>query len=176
MEIYVQNDDPEIKYKQYQRLRDISYYCYQCANKISSDLYANLKFKERLKEQDKELPEIKAILNSIYENEGHSGQNIAYKISGEFKKILPSYVRSALAQTISKQFKSDIKEILRGDRSLRNYRRDGFPIYFNMPKDRKWFFSAGDGVIDFLWFEQIKFRFNFGRDRSNNMEIIKRIM
>jgi IS605 OrfB family transposase len=186
IEIFILNENKEEKNKQYKELQDLSYNSYKAANRIMSDLYMNLRLanltKDKIKtettENDKETTKeinkkVEKYIQSLYNST--SKKNITYKILLEYSKELPSYIRAALSQNITKQFESDTKEILRGDRSLRNYRREGFPIYFMVSK-KKWFTIDDKGNIDFKWLNGITFRIKLGRDRSDIKGTIQNIL
>jgi len=173
IEIYVEETDKELKDAYYKRLRDISYNSYRYANDIVNKQY----FKELLKigigNSDNSITsaELKERLESVTET---SEMNFGYKYTADdLKKALPSYVRSAVNNVVFKNYNSDKKDVLRGDKSIRNYRRNSSVSF------------VIKGLVGLKKAEGKDFRFQLlstpmktklGRDRSNNEAIFDAIL
>lgn len=121
--------------------------------------------KERMKEIDKELLARKAEIAQ------KSPLTFAYRaIKGShYAKDLPSDIFNTLKQDVFKHFNETKKEQLRGERSLATYKR-GIPIPFSLMK-KNVIVSEGDNYY-LTWFEETRFKLNFGKDHSNNRAII----
>jgi hypothetical protein len=124
IEIYVEETDKELKDAYYKRLRDISYNSYRYANDIVNKQYFKDLLKIGIGNSDNSITsaELKERLESVTET---SEMNFGYKYTADdLKKALPSYVRSAVNNVVFKNYNSDKKDVLRGDKSIRNYRRN----------------------------------------------------
>lgn len=121
--------------------------------------------KERMKEIDKELLARKAEIAQ------KSPLTFAYRAikDSHYAKDLPSDIFNTLKQDVFKHFNETKKEQLRGERSLATYKR-GIPIPFSLMK-KNVILSEGDNYY-LTWFEETRFKLNFGKDRSNNRAII----
>ncbi len=121
--------------------------------------------KKRMEEIDAELVSIK---NEIAPKHP---QTYSYRAvtNSEYAKDIPSDILNTLKQDVYQHFNENKKEQIRGERSLTTYKR-GMPIPFNLEKKHT---LICDGDNYYLpWFEDTRFRLNFGRDRSNNRAII----
>lgn len=157
--------DADKKKADWEFLRDLSYKTYRAYNQVVSFLWADFTFKNHLKEAGYD--NIKEGLKNIY---GKGEQAFSRSMIKE-EHNLPSGVADVVAQQASKYFKSDMKEVLRGDRSLRNYRR-GVPIPFRVRNIK--FSPTG-----FRWLprsQNIEFIFVYGRDKSNLQITMQRIL
>lgn len=121
--------------------------------------------KERMKEIDKELLARKAEIAQ------KSPLTFAYRAikDSHYAKDLPSDIFNTLKQDVFKHFNETKKEQLRGERSLSTYKR-GIPIPFSLMK-KNVIVSEGDNYY-LTWFEETRFKLNFGKDHSNNRAII----
>ena len=140
----------------------------KCQSKLSlksTTDAAKEEFKKRMEEIDAELISIK---NKIAPKHPQSYSYRAVKDS-EYAKDVPSDILNNLKQDVYKHFNENKKEQIRGERSLTTYKK-GMPIPFNLEKKHV-LVCEGDNYY-FSWFEDTRFRLNFGRDRSNNRAII----
>ena len=121
--------------------------------------------KERMKEIDKELLARKAEIAQ------KSPLTFAYRAikDSHYAKDLQSDIFNTLKQDVFKHFNETKKEQLRGERSLATYKR-GIPIPFSLMK-KNVIVSEGDNYY-LTWFEETRFKLNFGKDHSNNRAII----
>lgn len=130
---------------------------------ISEDAKKDIKI--RMEEIDKVLLERKVEIAPKHP------QSFAYRAikDSDYAKGLPSDILNTLKQDVFKHFNETKKEQLRGERSLTTYKR-GIPIPFNL-ENKHVIVCKGDCYY-LTWFENIRFRLNFGKDRSNNRAII----
>jgi len=173
IEIYVEETDKELKDAYYKRLRDISYNSYRYANDIVNKQYFKDLLKIGIGNSDNSITsaELKERLESVTET---SEMNFGYKYTADdLKKALPSYVRSAVNNVVFKNYNSDKKDVLRGDKSIRNYRRNSSVSF------------VIKGLVGLKKAEGKDFRFQLlstpmktklGRDRSNNEAIFDAIL
>lgn len=102
-------------------------------------------------------------------------------VSEEYSNLIPTDILTNLLQEITGSYKEASQDIRKGNRTLSNYRK-GMPIPFSFPKDKNPFIIRDEGEnadILFKWFEKrsgICFKMCFGKDRSNNREIVKRLI
>lgn len=140
----------------------------KCQSKLSFKSITDAtkeEIKKRMKEIDAELVSIK---NDIAPKHP---QTYSYRAvtSSEYAKDIPSDILNNLKQDVYQHFNENKKEQIRGERSLATYKK-GMPIPFSLEKRHV---IIGDGDNYYLpWFEDTRFRLNFGRDRSNNRAII----
>lgn len=173
IEIYVEETDKELKDAYYKRLRDISYNSYRYANDIVNKQYFKDLLKIGIGNADNSITstELKERLEIVTET---SEMNFGYKYTADdLKKALPSYVRSAVNNVVFKNYNSDKKDVLRGDKSIRNYRRNSSVSFLII------------GLVGLKKAEGKDFRFQLlstpmktklGRDRSNNEAIFDAIL
>ena len=173
IEIYVEETDKELKDAYYNSLRDISYNSYRYANDIVNKQYFKDLLKIGIGNADNSITptELRERLNSVIET---SEMNFGYKYTADdLKKALPSYVRSAVNNVVFKNYNSDKKDVLRGDKSIRNYRRNSSVSF------------VIKGLVGLKRAEGKDFRFQLlstpmktklGRDRSNNEAIFDAIL
>lgn len=121
--------------------------------------------KKRMKEIDTELISMKENIAPKHP------QSYAYRAvkSSDFAKDVPSDILDNLKQDVYSHFNSNKKEQIRGERALTTYKQ-GMPIPFDL--DKKHVIVNIEDDYYFSWFEDTRFRLNFGRDRSNNRYII----
>lgn len=126
---------------------------------------AKEEIKKRMEEIDAELISIKKEIAPMH------SLSYSYRAvkSSEYAKDIPSDILDSLKQDVYKHFNENKKEQIRGERSLTTYKK-GMPISFSL-KDKHIIVCDGDNYY-LPWFEDTRFRLNFGRDRSNNRAII----
>lgn len=140
----------------------------KCQSKLSFKSITDAtkeEIKKRMQEIDAELVSMK---NDIAPKHP---QTYSYRaaISSEYAKDIPSDILNNLKQDVYQHFNENKKELIRGERSLATYKK-GMPIPFSFEK-RHVIICDGDNYY-LPWFEDTRFRLNFGRDRSNNRAII----
>lgn len=157
-------------------MRDINYQVWKAANRIVSEQFFNDRAVERLKMSNPDLSakDIDAMFRvalgySVRSSNGGSKQNTTFAILKDEFPELPSDVRSALNAQVVSVYRKELKEIYRGDRSIRNYRKD-LPIPFTSKM-----FRLHESGESFTWYGH-EWKFRYGRDRSNNRLIVDRIL
>ena len=193
--------DEATKKETYKKLDDWRYYCWKLATETYSQFYSLYMDSYRIaKATEESIGDVKKKLmeNHLSYTEGTnkaSEQNYAnmiYKAS-EYKDNLQSNIAGAITQRTMKQFKADWKDVVKGNKSIRSYRRDKMDIPFPVgvaKKDKEGevihgeYMCVGIQKIDKEFQLRIpsqrdmkmRFKLFFGRDRSNNRDIVNRIL
>lgn len=104
-----------------------------------------------------------------------SEQNVTYQLLGKEFPDMPSSVRTVLNMDAVGQFKNAILDVKQGKQALPTF-RDGIPIPIDKASIRflKTETEKGVSEIGFNWVNHITFGINFGKDKSNNREIVER--
>lgn len=140
----------------------------KCQSKLSFKSITDAtkeEIKKRMQEIDAELVSMK---NDIAPKHP---QTYSYRAvtSSEYAKDIPSDILNNLKQDVYQHFNENKKEQIRGERSLATYKK-GMPIPFSFEKRHVIICDSDNYYLP--WFEDTRFRLNFGRDRSNNRAII----
>lgn len=167
LEIFVWEEDKEIKSKHWEYIRNLAYQSYRYKNM----LYRFYQTQNELKESLKAVGEKVAVLNEAY---GKSPQAYAASLlKDQFK--LPSTITDAISMTVKADYSNDFKEMYSGNRSARNYKRTNpIPI-----RERAFTNFDGNSFVLFPSSKiapKIKFGINYGRDKSNNRETVRRVV
>jgi len=114
---------------------------------------------------------VKIIEKNIF---GESIQNTTYGILADDEKYnkIPSGIRAALNSQLYKNFNNEINDILKGKKTIRNYRK-GQPILFNNMINK---FEIDINNNYFFNWNNFKFILHFGKDESGNKIVIDKIM
>lgn len=145
-------------------------------NKLSNEEISALK--KRRNELFKEFAKQKQLFLSGGEDDGkNKEQNSTYKVvSKEFLEVIPSNVLTCLNQDITSTYKNYSKEIAIGKRTLPNFKR-GLPVPFPMKlKGVVQLQRRSDGSIFVRFPMGLEWDLFFGRDKSNNKEIVERVL
>ena len=104
-------------------------------------------------------------------------QNSTYKvISNEFLDVIPSEILTNLNQNISSTYKNYTQDVERGVRTIPNFKR-GIPVPFSIkPNGDLSLKQREDGSIYIRFPKGLEWDLSFGRDRSNNREIVERVL
>ena len=152
----------------YEKLKDWQYRSRQYANETVSTFFANEKIKQIIKENKDDI-RIENFYNANKE------QTLYYKsLTEKYKEFLPSYIRGALSNEIYSILKKEKHEVLKGNKSIRNYKTKQMPIYFS--KTDFSFYIDDENSYIFNWIYGIKFKLNLRKDKSSNQVIIDRII
>lgn len=144
-----------------------------------------VKRRDKLKEQKTKLykqlsaigKEARAKAEGLYLS---SEQNTTYQIISTLYPQIPSYIRACINSEAYSAYKNDYIGVMSGERSIRTYRK-GLPIPFQKSAMR-FFVEKSDGVpidnqrIGINWIGGVIFYMKFGQDKSNNREIVNRII
>lgn len=102
-----------------------------------------------------------------------STQTLAYKFATEIEINVFGQILACLKQAAQSNYNSDAKDVKRGERAIRNYKK-GMPIPFPWNDSLK---IESDGSDFYLrWYNGIRFKMQFGKDRSNNRLIVSRCL
>ncbi len=112
-----------------------------------------------------------AITKRVRELAPQPAQTFAYRAAtnSEYSKFFPSDILNSLKQDIYKHYNASKRDQQMGERSLATYKK-GMPIPFMLEKHNV--IKEIDEDYYLFWFEDTRFRLNFGRDRSNNRAIV----
>lgn len=104
-------------------------------------------------------------------------QNSTYRVvSNEFINVIPSEILTNLNQNISSTYKEYSIDVERGARTIPNYKK-GIPVPFSIKQAGKLKLQKReDGTIYVRFPMGLEWDLIFGRDRSNNREIVERIL
>lgn len=143
------------------------------------EVIADLKEKQKTLEAEMSEQEV-AICNYATEM---STKTLAGKFASELELNIYGQILSEVKNVVFSNFTNDSKEVRDGKRSIRTYKK-GMPIPFpwNDSIKLEWVKKEGrkdkhsDEEYDFYikWYNGIRFYLNFGKDRSNNQQIMKR--
>ncbi|MBR1755739.1 MAG: transposase [Bacteroidaceae bacterium] len=100
-------------------------------------------------------------------------QSLSYRLVTEIETNIFAQILDCLKQNVFATFNSDARDVKRGERAIRNYKK-GMPIPFPWNKAIK-IESQGDDFF-LRWYSGIRFKFVFGKDRSNNRAIVMRCL
>ncbi|NFE80035.1 IS200/IS605 family element transposase accessory protein TnpB [Clostridium sporogenes] len=157
-------------------------------NKIKKDEEKLEKELKKEKSKEEKIQDIKFNIEELklqkekLENELRNIKEYRSNIDEEFKKMYVDDLynvlnkvpfqhedmKSLVTQRIKKDFNNDVKEIMRGDRSVRNYKRN-FPI-LTRGRDLKFQYIEKSEDIEIRWIEGIKFKCILGKT-SKSLEL-----
>lgn len=167
IEIFVSESDSDKRKKYYKTLREWSYVSRNYANDVMNTLQSARFLDNLIKDTADEN------LNSLSSYLETSKRNVGYKmLANKYKELLPSSYRTCINSYVFSNFNNTIKEVLRGDRAINSYKKD-FPLLFMSKSIRNLSLDDSGGSFEFY---SIPFRFNFGRDKSNNKSIVEKIL
>ena len=191
--------------EEYRIWDEINNNLYKAANRIISHCFFNDAYEYRLKMQSPRFREIEKLLNNAKKKKlsdeevkalkaerkqlfsefkkqraaflQGSEQNSTYRVaSEEFIEVIPSDVLTNLNQSISSTYREYSLEVERGDRTIPNYKK-GIPVPFPIkPHGQLQIRKREDDSIYIRFPKGLEWDLSFGRDRSNNREIVERIL
>lgn len=156
--------------------------------KLDKDTIAELKAEQKNLNKVFRNERLRFLRGGDSEGKG-SEQNSTFRVvSDEFLEVIPSNVLTCLNQNITSTYKKYRNEIESGGRTISNFRK-GLPVPFSIKENGKLRLDTrADGSV-FIKFpgggkvrERAKYKpgmewdLMFGRDRSNNREIVDRIL
>lgn len=145
---------------------------FKAANTVVNHQYFNELFRDRILKANEDIEKKSDARKEAQKYYGTSEQNTTYRILRESFPDLPSSITASLNNQIKKYFDKEVWEVKTGQRSLRTYKK-GLPIPFMKSSLN---FTREQNFINFKWFNKTFFGLKFGRDKSNNREIINRII
>lgn len=102
-----------------------------------------------------------------------SAQTLSYNFAKEIETNIFGQILTCLRQGVFETFNSDAKEVKRGERAIRNYKK-GMPIPF--PWNNSLRIEHAEGEFYLRWYNGLRFHLTFGKDRSNNRLIVQRCL
>ena len=102
-----------------------------------------------------------------------STQTLAYKFATEIETNVFGQILACLKQAAQSNYNNDARDVKRGERAIRNYKK-GMPIPFPWSKSLK--LEEKEGEFYLRWYNGIRFKLHFGKDRSNNRLIVSRCL
>jgi IS605 OrfB family transposase len=175
IQLLVNSKDKEVIKESYQKLYDWRYACFRAANYIFTHLY--------LQEQIKDLfyleEDIRVKLVDRAKNESGifklSRMGTIYQVlSKNFKGEVPMAILSNLNTVLFKNFNNERLSYLKGERTLRNYKRE-IPIPFAGKEVRNWQVTEDERNYTCTLFG-IPFRTYLGRDFSDKKVLLDKMM
>lgn len=194
------------RYKEEFRIWDeINDNLYKAANRIISHCFFNDAYEYRLKLHSPRFQEIEKLLKYAKRNKltdedikalkaerkelfaefkrqrqsflGGSEQNSTYKVvTDEFLEVIPSDVLTCLNQNISSTYREYALDVEHGRRTIPNFKK-GIPVPFPIKATGELLLrKREDGSIYIRFPKGLEWDLNFGRDRSNNREIVERVL
>ncbi|KEI94959.1 hypothetical protein N496_18475 (plasmid) [Clostridium botulinum A2B3 87] len=131
---------------------------------IKSDIEELKSEKEKLENELKNIKEYRSNIDEEFKKMYVDDlYNVLNKISFQHEDM-----KSLVTQRVKKDFNNDVKEIMRGDRSVRNYKRN-FPI-LTRGRDLKFKYFEKSEDIEIKWIEGIKFKCILGKP-SKSLEL-----
>lgn len=201
-----EGDDAERRLKEEYRIwNEINDNLYKAANRVISHCFFNDAYEYRLKLHSPRFQEIEKLLKNAKRNKlsdddikelkaerkllfsdfkkqrvaflQGSEQNSTYKVvSNEFIDVIPSEVLTNLNQNISSTYKYYTLEVERGARTIPNYKK-GIPVPFSIKQHGELRLrKREDGSVYVVFPKGLEWDLSFGRDRSNNREIVERVL
>lgn len=151
-----------------------------------------LRYSKRNKLTDEDIKQLKAErkeLFSTFKKQRHTflrggiaegpnpEQNSTYRVvSSEFGEVIPSHVLTCLNQNITSTYSAYSKEVEYGNRTIPNFKR-GIPVPFPIKQQGTLQLKRReDGSIYIRFPKGLEWDLSFGRDRSNNREIVERVL
>lgn len=165
--IYIDEEDKELRKEYYRMLNDWFYHARHYANDVANILQCVTVI-------DNINKTITGDLNSkLTDYLNCASQSINYKmLTQKYKELLPSSIRAAVGNNVYKNYCENIRAILKGDKTVSTY-NVGFPLYFMVQNFK--FNKSDNNNFKFILFG-LPFKTKLGRDRSNNEEIINKLI
>lgn len=145
-------------------------------NKLSDEEVKQLKAERKLLFADFK-KQRQVFLRGGVEEGANPEQNSTYKVvSKEFIDFIPSEVLTNLNQNISSTYREYSLDVEQGVRTIPNYKK-GIPVPFSIKQKGEIVLKKReDGVIYVRFPKGLEWDLSFGRDRSNNREIVERVL
>ncbi len=174
VQVFIDCEDNEMRSSYYAKLFEWQDIVFRASNMVVTHQYVQENMKDFIYLDDR----IKAKLTD-YAKDGEgifntSRLNTTYQLlSHYFKGRLPSNILSNVNTMLNKSFNADRMAYWKGEKSLRNYRKD-MPIPFSGSQLK---LSAGGKAGDFkIDLFNIPFRTYLGKDRTDKKVLLRRIL
>jgi IS605 OrfB family transposase len=175
VQLLVNSDDKAVIGEVFKTLYQWRYICFRAANYIFTHLFIQHQIKELFYLRD----DVKVKLaDSVKDSNGvltSSQLNTIYRmLSARFKGDIPMHIIATLSMTLAKHFNNEKNDYLKGEKSVRNYKRD-IPIPFGS-KDITHLQSIQNGREYSFQLFKIPFRTYLGRDQIYKRPLFERLL
>ena len=177
IEIFICEPDKNLKTEYYKKLYDLRYSARKSANVTSSHLFALNTLMPYMSDEDKE----NLVFIGTKGTTATRGNAPYVALSKEFKGKSDMGMISSVIQNATKNYSSDVKEMIIGKRSLRSY-RNNIPIPFKPDRFvnfRESEYIDGEGKTKngiFFAIAGIPFQMRFGRDLSGTGKVVEKVL
>ena len=170
----------------YKILNDWRYHSFRLANVIMSERYSIAKQTQSTIQKDESLKwgdvessimvdRAKDFLGKVTQKTIGSSFGYCLSKDPDFSEVLPGAIRTKIDKRISGHYKDDLKKgLLKGNVSLRSYRREKMEIYLPSGQKASSFEIIGKDIY-FKTINKLKFKEVLGRDKSNNKDAIEKL-
>ncbi|QRY58017.1 hypothetical protein BCY89_21785 [Sphingobacterium siyangense] len=174
IQLFLDCDDKELRSEYFKKLFEWQDIVYRGSNMVLTHQYIQEQIKDLIYLRDEikvKLADFKKDPEGIFTS---SKMNTTYRILNlYFKGKLPSNIISAMNMTLNRVFSADRSAYWKGEKSLRNYKKD-MPIPFSGDQVK---LSNDEKGRDFkLKLFKIPFRTYLGRDRSDKRVLLQRAL
>lgn len=175
IQLIINLEDKELISEAYKTLYQWQYGCFRAANYIFTHLYLQEQIKDLFylnEETLVKLGDIKKDENGILTC---SRMNSTYQVlSKNFKGEMPMHILGSLNMTLHMNFNNEKEAYMKGERSVRNYKRD-IPIPFRATDIKKWEVTPDGRNFAFNLFG-IPFRTYLGKDFYDKRLLLDKMM
>lgn len=175
IQLFVNLDDKELVGNAYKTLYQWQYVCFRAANYIFTHLFLQEQIKDLFYLNDEtrvKLADNKKDEDGILTT---SKMSTTYQVlSKNFKGEIPMGILSKLNMTLFTNFNNERSAYLKGERSLRNYKRD-IPIPFGSVDVKKWQLTEDKRNFTFNLFG-IPFRTYLGKDFTDKKVLLDKML
>lgn len=175
VQLVINSDDKVVVSEAFKTLYQWRYICFRAANYIFTHLFIQHQLKELFYLRD----DVKVKLaDSAKDPNGiltTSQLNTTYRmLSARFKGDIPMHIITALSMTLAKHFNNEKQDYLKGEKSVRNYKRD-IPIPFGI-KDVAHLQPIQNGREYSFELFKIPFRTYLGRDQFYKRPLFEKLL
>ena len=175
IQLFINLDDKELIGETYKTLYQWQYACFRAANYIFTHLFLQEQIKDLFYLNDEtrvKLADIKKDEDGILTT---SKMNTTYQLlSKNFKGEIPMHILGSLNMTLNTNFNNERVAYLKGERSIRNYKRD-IPIPFGSTDIKKWQLTEDERNFTFNLFG-IPFRTYLGKDFNDKKLLLNKML
>src|SRR6185312_4557737 len=175
IQLFINLDDKELIGNAYKTLYQWQYVCFRAANYIFTHLYLQEQIKDLFYLNDEtrvKLADIKKDADGILTT---SKMNTTYQVLAKnFKGEIPMHILGSLNMTLNTNFNNERLAYLKGERSIRNYKRD-IPVPFGSDDIKKWQLTQDERNFTFNLFG-IPFRTYLGKDFSDKKVLLDKML
>ncbi|HXS58692.1 MAG TPA: hypothetical protein VN726_21335 [Hanamia sp.] len=175
IQLFINLDDKELIGNAYKTLYQWQYVCFRAANYIFTHLYLQEQIKDLFYLNDEtrvKLADIKKDADGILTT---SKMNTTYQVLAKnFKGEIPMHILGSLNMTLNTNFNNERVAYLKGERSIRNYKRD-IPVPFGSDNIKKWQLTEDERNFTFNLFG-IPFRTYLGKDFNDKKLLLDKML